>query len=113
MVGGRLGPAAVIQDRLFHRLLVAAVVSLWRPHTAGMHPHLQFVAERRLGVFTARDARRAGYSPDEISAAVRSNQWRVLRRGVYIETGRWAAAAGDGRAQHLIACAAVLVSLAE
>ena len=76
-----------------------------------MHPELQFVADRRLGVFTAAEARRAGYSPEEIRAAVRSTRWRPLRRGVYIESSRWAATAAEPRLRHLIACAAVLVTL--
>jgi hypothetical protein len=72
---------------------------------------LAFLAARRLGVFTAVEARRAGYRPDQISAAVRAGLWRPLRRGIYIERERWAAVAGDDRSRHLVECVAVLVAL--
>lgn len=76
-----------------------------------MHPELQFVADRRLGVFTAADARGVGLRPDEIRTAVRSRRWTALRRGVYIETARLALVAGDPIARHLIDCVAVLACL--
>ncbi|MGY1619992.1 hypothetical protein ACI797_24895 [Geodermatophilus sp. SYSU D00691] len=77
-----------------------------------MLPELASAADRRMGVFTAREARRAGYRPDEISAALRARQWRSVRRGIYIETERWVAASADARLRHLIECAAVLAALA-
>jgi predicted transcriptional regulator of viral defense system len=76
-----------------------------------MHPELQNVASRRLGVFTAVEARRAGYQPEEISAAIRSGTWRPLRRGIYIESAHWAAVAADERMRHLIHSVAVLAAL--
>jgi hypothetical protein len=76
-----------------------------------MHPDLQFVAARRLGVFTAREARMAGYTPEQIAAAVRARAWRPLRRGIYIESPRWAAVAADERLRHLVECVAVLAAL--
>jgi Transcriptional regulator, AbiEi antitoxin len=76
-----------------------------------VHPELQFVASRRLGVFTAAEARRSGYRPEQISAAVRSGEWRPIRRGVYVESARWAALADDDRLRHLVSCAAVLAAL--
>jgi predicted transcriptional regulator of viral defense system len=76
-----------------------------------MHPDLQFQAARRLGVFTAREARRAGYEPEQISAAIRAGTWRSLRRGIYIESARWAGVAVDERMRHMVECVAVLAAL--
>ncbi|MDT0278337.1 type IV toxin-antitoxin system AbiEi family antitoxin domain-containing protein [Blastococcus goldschmidtiae] len=67
-----------------------------------MHPDLEFAARRRGGVFTVADARRAGYRPDEIRAAVVSGAWHRLRRGVYVPADVWAVVAADGRARHLL-----------
>jgi predicted transcriptional regulator of viral defense system len=77
-----------------------------------MHPDLQFSAARRLGVFTAAEARRAGYDRDEIRSALRGGRWKRLRRGVYIEAERWAAVVGDARMRHLVECVATLAVLA-
>jgi hypothetical protein len=82
-----------------------------RGHARRVVPELAFVAARHLGVFTAREARRAGYRPDEISSAVRSGRWRALRRGVYIAAERWAEVATDPRMRHLTECSAVLAVL--
>jgi predicted transcriptional regulator of viral defense system len=76
-----------------------------------MHPDLQGHAFRRLGVFTAREARQAGYDPEQISSAVRSGQWHALRRGIYIESARWSSVVADDRARHLVECVAVLAAL--
>jgi hypothetical protein len=76
-----------------------------------MHPRLQRAAERRLGVFTAEEARRAGYRRDQIRTALRSRQWTALRRGIYIQTERLAQTATDPRARHLVDCVAVLAAL--
>jgi hypothetical protein len=48
-----------------------------------MHPLLHAAAERQLGLFTALDARRAGYSPGEVRHLLSSRQWVRVRRGVY------------------------------
>lgn len=75
-----------------------------------MHPLLRASAERRLGLFTAADARRAGYAHPEIQRLCASGAWRRLRRGVYataeelatlVEKGRW----------HQVECLAVLLEL--
>lgn len=77
-----------------------------------MHPDLEAAARRRGGVFTVADARRAGLRPDQIKTAVVSGAWHRLRRGVYVDVARWAAAAGDERERHLLAAAAALAVLA-
>ncbi|WP_324274688.1 type IV toxin-antitoxin system AbiEi family antitoxin domain-containing protein [Blastococcus brunescens] len=46
-----------------------------------MHPLLRAVAERQLGLFTAADARRAGYEHGEIRHLCSSGTWVRLRRG--------------------------------
>lgn len=76
-----------------------------------MHPLLEAAALRRGGVFTVADARRAGYRPDEIRTAVVTGAWRRLRRGVYVPTGTWAAAAADEGARHLLHALAALAAL--
>lgn len=76
-----------------------------------MHPHLESAARRRGGVFTVADARRAGYRPDEIRAAVSSGAWHRLRRGVYVAAEVWAVTAADGRARHLLDVLAALTVL--
>ncbi|MGY2002749.1 type IV toxin-antitoxin system AbiEi family antitoxin domain-containing protein [Blastococcus sp. SYSU DS1024] len=76
-----------------------------------MHPLLESAARRRGGVFTVADARRAGYRPDEIRAAVGSGAWHRLRRGIYVPAPAWAAATGDPRARHLLAAVAALTAL--
>ena len=74
-----------------------------------MHPILQSVAARRLGVFTSREALAAGYVVDDIKAALRSGRWVRLRKGVY--TTRECLAAADERERHLLDCVAALLSL--
>jgi predicted transcriptional regulator of viral defense system len=76
-----------------------------------VHPELEAAARRRGGVFTVADARRTGHRTDEIRTAVSSGSWHRLRRGVYVEAGRWATAAGDARERHLLAAAAALAVL--
>ena len=76
-----------------------------------VHPDLAAVAARRLGVFTAGEAVRAGYRPDEIRAELGSGRWRWLRRGVYICAADLESTAGDARARHVLDCLAVLASL--
>jgi hypothetical protein len=74
-------------------------------------PALESASRRRGGVFTVADARRAGHRPDEIRTAVVSGRWHRLRRGVYADASRWAAAAVDDRERHLLSAAAALAVL--
>jgi hypothetical protein len=76
-----------------------------------VHPDLERIAARRLGIFTGREATRAGYRPDEIRAALSSGRWRRLRRGVYMRAEEFAGSRGDDRMRHIVDCIAVLVSL--
>jgi hypothetical protein len=76
-----------------------------------MHPALRVVADRQLGIFTGSDARRAGYSEDEIRSLLCRKEWCRLRRGVYVEAEHAARLRADPRMRHLLACAAVLVAL--
>jgi hypothetical protein len=75
-----------------------------------MHPLLRAAAERQLGLFTAADARRAGYQHDEIRRLCSSGAWLRLRRGVYVTAERFESATIDGR-RHQIDCLAVLLEL--
>lgn len=74
-----------------------------------MHPLLQLRADQRLGVFTSQDALGAGYSVDDVRTALRTRRWTRLRKGVYTESTRLAAASAVDR--HLMAGIAVLLSL--
>src|SRR4051794_20142096 len=78
-----------------------------------MHPALRRLAAPRMGVFTAADARQAGYRPDEIRTALASRQWRRLRRGVYITAQDLAPVASDPRLRHMVDCIAVVLSLGD
>jgi hypothetical protein len=102
----------VREDVAVHRSVAPLPPSIAAGHARAVLPELASCAARRLGVFTAAEARRAGYRPDEIGRAVRSRQWRSIRRGVYIETARWAEVSADPRMRHLVECAAVLAVLA-
>ncbi len=62
-------------------------------------------------MFTVADARRAGYRPDEIRAAVGSGAWHRLRRGIYVAAEVWAVSAVDDRARHLLDAVAALTAL--
>ncbi|WP_137159732.1 type IV toxin-antitoxin system AbiEi family antitoxin domain-containing protein [Blastococcus sp. CCUG 61487] len=75
-----------------------------------MHPLLRAAADRRLGVFTAIDARRAGYDHAEIRRLCTSGRWTRLRRGIYIAADDLARAA-DPAARHRLECLAVLLHL--
>ena len=81
-----------------------------RPDTAGMHPLLRASAERHLGLFTAADARRAGYQHAEIRRLCTSGAWVRLRRGVYM-TADALAAVEEGQRRHHVDCLAVLLLL--
>jgi hypothetical protein len=73
-----------------------------------MHPLLRAAADRQWGLFTAADARRAGYGHDEIHSLLATGTWARLRRGVYTTTERLAAL--DGR-PHGVDCLAALLFL--
>jgi hypothetical protein len=75
-----------------------------------MHPLLRASAERRLGLFTAADARRSGYTHPEVRHLLSSGAWHRLRRGVYVTAEDLAATEGPGR-RHQLECLAVLLEL--
>jgi hypothetical protein len=76
-----------------------------------VHPRLEELAARRLGVFTGREAIGAGYRPDEIRAELSTGRWCRLRRGVYMRAEEFARSRDDDRLRHLVECIAVLVAL--
>lgn len=76
-----------------------------------MHPALRLLAEPRLGVFTAAEARQVGYHPDEIKTALGSGRWRRLRRGIYIASQDLQRAQRDPRLRHIVDCIAVVLRL--
>jgi hypothetical protein len=75
-----------------------------------MHPLLRAAADRQLGLFTATDARRAGYGEPEVRHLCASKRWVRVRRGIYM-TAESAAAVGDPAQRHRVDCLAVLLSL--
>lgn len=75
-----------------------------------MHPLLRASAESQFGLFTAADARRAGYDHDEIRHLRSSGAWVRLRRGVYLPAEALADAERRGQ-RHRIDAVAVLLSL--
>jgi hypothetical protein len=75
-----------------------------------MHPLLFARAERQLGLFTATDARLAGYQHAEIRTLCSSGRWLRVRRGVYT-TPDVIGSAGTGPARHRIDCLATLLAL--
>ncbi len=75
-----------------------------------VHPLLRARAERQFGLFTALDARRAGYEHGEIRHLCSSGAWPRVRRGVYAAADELAAARAAGRA-HAIDCTAVVLGL--
>jgi len=81
-----------------------------RPDAAGMHPYLIARAERQLGLFTASDARRAGYEHGEIRHLCSSGAWVRLRRGVYVTADELSTIETAGR-RHRAECLAVLLEL--
>ena len=78
--------------------------------TLAVHPLLRAAAERRLGVFTAADVRRAAYDHSEVRRLCSSGRWVRLRRGVYI-AAEDLPATDDARARHAVECMAVLLHL--
>ena len=81
-----------------------------RRQTPAVHPLLRAAADRQLGLFTALDARRAGYDHGEIRHLCSSGAWTRVRRGVYGLTDEVASARASGR-RHAIECTAVLLDL--
>lgn len=75
-----------------------------------MHPLLQSAARRQRGLFTAVDARRAGYEHGEIRQLCATGRWRRLRRGIYVTADDLARAEEDGR-MHQLDCLAVLLAV--
>lgn len=75
-----------------------------------MHPVLRAASERQSGLFTAADARRAGYEHAEIRRLRSSGEWVRVRRGVYVAAGELASAEQRGR-RHRLDCLAVLLEL--
>jgi predicted transcriptional regulator of viral defense system len=75
-----------------------------------MHPALRALAERRYGVFTASEARAAGYGHPEIRHLCSSGRWLRLRQGVYISSEDRDRAETDGRL-HRVDCLAALLFL--
>jgi hypothetical protein len=74
-----------------------------------VHPLLRAAADRNWGLFTARDARRAGYDHPEIRHLRSSGVWVALRRGVYITSDDLARVINSRR--HRLDCLAVLLEL--
>jgi hypothetical protein len=79
------------------------------PRLLAVHPQLQAIADRRLGVFTSREALAVGLTVDDIRAELRARRWLRLRKGIYMSAAAWAPA--DERGRHLLASVAVLLSL--
>lgn len=75
-----------------------------------MHPLLRAAAEHQFGLFTAADARRAGYDHDEIRQLRSSGAWVRMRRGIYLPAEGLADAERRGQ-RHRIDALAVLLSL--
>ncbi|HJX42383.1 MAG TPA: type IV toxin-antitoxin system AbiEi family antitoxin domain-containing protein, partial [Geodermatophilus sp.] len=73
-----------------------------------MHPVLRAAADSQWGLFTAADARRAGYGHDEVRSLRASGRWVRLRRGVYTTAERLTEL--EGR-RHGADCLAVLLDL--
>lgn len=78
--------------------------------TAAVHPLLRSAAQRQLGIFTAADARRAGYAHPEIRRMCSSGQWQRLRRGIYIAAGDLTRADSNGH-RHQLEYLAVLLAV--
>jgi hypothetical protein len=75
-----------------------------------VHPVLRAAADRQWGIFTASDARRAGYGHAEIRDLCGTGRWVRLRRGVYV-TAKRLAVIEKGGARHRADCLAVLLDL--
>lgn len=75
-----------------------------------MHPLLRARADRQLGLFTAVQARGAGYEHGEIRHLCSSGAWVRVRRGVYGVAEEVAAGQASGR-RHALDATAVLLDL--
>jgi predicted transcriptional regulator of viral defense system len=75
-----------------------------------VHPLLRAVADRNDGLFTARDARRAGYDHGEIRHLLSSRTWVRLRHGIYASASDLAASE-QRVGRHRLDCLAVLLAL--
>lgn len=75
-----------------------------------MHPLLRARADRQFGLFTALDARHAGYEHGEIRHLCASGAWTRVRRGIYAPTDELLAARAAGRS-HAVDCTAVVLDL--
>ncbi|TQN41062.1 putative AbiEi antitoxin of type IV toxin-antitoxin system [Blastococcus colisei] len=75
-----------------------------------MHPILRARADQQLGLFTAVDAREAGYEHAEVRRLCRSGTWVRLRRGIYT-TPDALDRARSASARHRIDCLAVVLEL--
>jgi Transcriptional regulator, AbiEi antitoxin len=78
--------------------------------TSAVHPLLRAAAERQAGIFSAADARRAGYAHPEIRQLCASGRWQRLRRGIYVAADELARAEEKGR-RHQLDCLAVLLAV--
>jgi predicted transcriptional regulator of viral defense system len=79
------------------------------PRLLAVHPELQALADRRLGVFTAQQALAVGLTVDDIRTELRRRRWVRLRKGIYTSSSVLREA--DDRTRHLLDCVAVLLSL--
>jgi hypothetical protein len=75
-----------------------------------VHPTLRAAAERQLGLFTAVDARRAGYRHPEIQLLCSTGRWVRMRRGVYATAEHLSEVDRRG-GRHRLECYAVLLDL--
>jgi hypothetical protein len=75
-----------------------------------VHPLLRSASQRQRGLFTAVDARRAGYAHPEIRQLCASGRWRRIRRGIYITAEDLAGAEQNGQ-RHQLDCLAVLLAV--
>jgi len=91
-----------------HRSLACDLAAHRGPETGRVHPLLRAAAERQLGLFTAVDARRAGYDHPEIRRLCSSGAWVRLRRGVYLSAEIHAEARTQGTLHRLESLAVLL-----
>jgi Transcriptional regulator, AbiEi antitoxin len=104
------GHDAVDKSGAVHRSRRRRLTAPLRPDAADVHPLLRARADRQLGIFTAADARSAGYQHPEIRTLISSGEWRRLRHGIYVTAEDLAAIEAAGRL-HRVECLAVLLAL--
>ena len=107
--GGEASPA-ITARAVVHREPGARPRPARRPDTGAVHPVLRSAADRRLGVFTAAEARLAGYPDSEIRSAASSGRWVRLRRGVDVTATDLIRLEERGQ-RHAVDCLAVLATL--